>query len=274
MSVIREALLTLFSKPSFELLSRKTITTLVLSLLVKQKKLREPGSVIPSDFCYNQVNVGCNPWYGYQLFKMMGNGQYRVLGRHHRYTGPLLWKEKSSGKTYKVGKWQDGKLSVNKKVAKRLNREHKIIDFSNPDIGIIARGKSVSQRAIPDNLENDLRALYYSEAIAKYPEGATVRVTVNAYERNHQARSLCLEEFGYTCRICGFDFYKVYGEAGRDFIHVHHLIPLSQVGKGYEVDPFTDLLPVCPNCHALIHRENPPYTVEELCNMLGNKRHL
>jgi len=273
MSTIRKALLTLFSKPSFELLSRGTIITLILSYLEEQKNPKKPRSVIPSDYCYNQVNVGCYRWHGYQLFKMTGNGQYRVLGRHHKYTGPLLWEEQDSGKTHTVGKWLDGRLSVDKRVAKRLNRKHKIIDFSDPDIGTITRGKSVSQRAMTDSQENDLRALYYSEANGKYLEGATVKVTVNAYERNRHARSLCLEEFGYACRICGFDFYQIYGEAGKGFIHVHHLIPLSQVGKGYKVDPFTDLLPVCPNCHALIHREDPPYTPEELSNMLGNERH-
>jgi len=34
---------------------------------------------------------------------------------------------------------------------------------------------------------------------------------------------------------------------------VHHLVPISKIGKKYRVDPIKDLRPVCPNCHAVIH---------------------
>ena len=33
---------------------------------------------------------------------------------------------------------------------------------------------------------------------------------------------------------------------------------------GYDVDPINDLMPVCPNCHAMLHRRTPPFSVEEL----------
>jgi len=39
---------------------------------------------------------------------------------------------------------------------------------------------------------------------------------------------------------------------------------ISSISKGYEVDPENDLVPVCPNCHAMLHRHDPPYTVAEL----------
>lgn len=57
---------------------------------------------------------------------------------------------------------------------------------------------------------------------------------------------------------------KVYGEIGRGFIHVHHKVPLSSIGKEYELDPIKDLVPVCPNCHAMLHRKEPPYDVNDL----------
>ncbi|MFA7132931.1 MAG: hypothetical protein WC108_06495, partial [Bacteroidales bacterium] len=68
-------------------------------------------------------------------------------------------------------------------------------------------------------------------------EGAKKTVIVNAYERNPKARSLCLEHWGTKCSVCGFDFEKKYGEIGQGFIHVHHLIPVSQIGKSYQIDP-------------------------------------
>lgn len=56
---------------------------------------------------------------------------------------------------------------------------------------------------------------------------------------------------------------------GKDFIHVHHLIPLSEINQEYEVDPIKDLRPLCPNCHAMIHRKHPPFTIEEIKNLIN-----
>lgn len=102
-------------------------------------------------------------------------------------------------------------------------------------------------------------------------EGAKKTVTINAYERNPKARVLCIEHWGSICSICGFDFEKVYGEIGKGFIHVHHLIPVSQIGKTYQIDPKTDLRPVCPNCHAMIHIKNPPMTIDEIKMHIDNE---
>lgn len=99
---------------------------------------------------------------------------------------------------------------------------------------------------------------------AAYFEGARCRVTVNAYERDPNARSACIEHYGTSCTVCGFSFGRVYGPAGDGFIHVHHLKPLSDVGERYQVDPIEDLRPVCPNCHEMIHRRTPPYSLEEV----------
>jgi hypothetical protein len=95
-------------------------------------------------------------------------------------------------------------------------------------------------------------------------EGAKKQITVNAYERNPLARQRCLNHYGYSCTICKFNFSNVYGDIGNDFIHVHHLKELNQIGEEYEVDPINDLRPVCPNCHAMLHKRKPAYTIEEL----------
>ena len=95
-------------------------------------------------------------------------------------------------------------------------------------------------------------------------EGAKKEIVVNSYERNREARNRCIAEKGCKCAVCGMDFEKVYGEIGQGFIHVHHIVPLSSIGKEYELDPVKDLIPVCPNCHAMLHRRNPPYSIDEL----------
>lgn len=98
----------------------------------------------------------------------------------------------------------------------------------------------------------------------QYIEGATCQVSVNRYERNPRAREQCIQHHGCRCSVCGFDFSVVYGELGVGFIQVHHLRPLSEIAKEYEVDPVADLCPICPNCHAMIHRSTETMTIEKL----------
>jgi 5-methylcytosine-specific restriction protein A len=97
-----------------------------------------------------------------------------------------------------------------------------------------------------------------------YVEGAVTKVLVNSYERNLAARRACIDHWGTKCQVCGFDFEEVYGEIGRGFIHVHHIRSLAEIGASYVVDPVLDLRPVCPNCHAMLHREKPPLEIDLL----------
>lgn len=102
----------------------------------------------------------------------------------------------------------------------------------------------------------------------QYFEGAARHVVVNAYERNAKARKACIRHYGSRCVVCEFDFQEKYGEAAAGFIHVHHVVPIAQVGVEYQLDPVRDLRPVCPNCHAVIHRREPPYSMDEVQAML------
>ena len=103
-------------------------------------------------------------------------------------------------------------------------------------------------------------------------EGAVRSITVNAYERNPQARRQCIDAHGTTCCICGFSFGDVYGNVAEGFIHVHHLRPLSQVNGEYVVDPVKDLRPVCPNCHAVLHLGGECRSIDEVKQMVENNR--
>lgn len=103
-----------------------------------------------------------------------------------------------------------------------------------------------------------------AEEQGAYSEGAQTRVEVTRYERNPHARRACIEHYGPACVVCGLNFEKRYGKLGRNFIHVHHLQSIAAVGQVTVVDPVTDLRPVCPNCHAMLHRKTPPLRIEEL----------
>lgn len=125
-------------------------------------------------------------------------------------------------------------------------------------------------------VEPEFTVLLPDEINGKEPcalvEGAVSRITVNAYERNPKARRKCIDAHGHRCCICGFDFGASYGEVADGYIHVHHLRSLSEIGAAYEVDPTADLRPVCPNCHAVLHLRNPPFSIEEVQAMLAENR--
>jgi 5-methylcytosine-specific restriction enzyme A len=101
-----------------------------------------------------------------------------------------------------------------------------------------------------------------------YREGAVRQVLVNAYERDRSARQACIEHFGLACAACGLDFEEKYGAVGAGFIHVHHIVPISELGPDYALDPIQDLRPVCPNCHAMLHRQRPPLSIDALRALL------
>lgn len=119
------------------------------------------------------------------------------------------------------------------------------------------------------------KEISYAEELPKdinseFYEGLKKTITVNSYERNSKARELCIKHWGTKCVICNFDFVKIYGIIGKGFIHIHHLIPVSQIGKTYQIDPIKDLVPVCPNCHSIIHKKDPPFSIKEMKEMIKN----
>lgn len=73
-----------------------------------------------------------------------------------------------------------------------------------------------------------------------------------------------MEHYGYTCITCRFNFEKIYGEIGKEYIHIYHEKELTMIDVSYEIDPIEDMNPVCSNCHAMIHRKRPAYTIDEI----------
>ncbi|MDX1959509.1 MAG: HNH endonuclease [Leptospiraceae bacterium] len=115
--------------------------------------------------------------------------------------------------------------------------------------------------------KNKLKQNYfldYDNSLPTYVEGASIEITQTRYERNPYVRKECLKYHGYSYKICNFNFEKFYGNLGYKYIHVHHITPISTNQKETTIDPIKDLIPVCPNCHAMLHKSNPPLSVEEL----------
>lgn len=99
-------------------------------------------------------------------------------------------------------------------------------------------------------------------------EGAVNTVNLTIRERSRKARDRCIKKYGWNCAVCDVNFENIYGSIGKGFIHVHHLELLSSSNDMREVDPEADLIPVCPNCHAMVHRRTPPISMEEIKTLI------
>ncbi|WP_375463771.1 HNH endonuclease [uncultured Methylobacterium sp.] len=125
----------------------------------------------------------------------------------------------------------------------KLDRVRSPAGWGNPWITVWANLSYSGASLYPDEIQNE----------GSFLEGAKTTVVVNKYERDNGARKRCIEHYGTNCSVCRMSFGKMYGSSLLNFIHVHHLKPLSTIGKQYKLDPIKDLRPVCPNCHAVIH---------------------
>ena len=143
----------------------------------------------------------------------------------------------------------------NIKIGKRTNIPHKISSLS----GYVLT-KGILSTIAEEVSENE------------YKEGSVTKVTVNRYERDRNARKACIENYGYKCSACGTDLEEMYGEVAKGFIHVHHLTLISDIKKEYQLNPITDLIPVCPNCHSILHLSRPPISIADLKSIIETNK--
>lgn len=116
-------------------------------------------------------------------------------------------------------------------------------------------------------VESDIEALNIEEGNGI--EGTKRKYLVNKFERDPKNRKKAIEIHGLNCCACGFNFEEVYGERGTDFIEIHHIKPLSTLNEAVEINPETDLVPLCANCHRMVHRrKDNVLEVEQLKSIL------
>jgi len=127
------------------------------------------------------------------------------------------------------------------------------------------------RNSVVEYLNNFIANKISDEAKYYYNENKRSVITTQQIIRSREARDKCIELKGCYCNICGFDFQKTYGDLGKNYIEVHHITSIGELTTsiGYEgTDPEKDLIPLCSNCHSMIHREKPPYTPDEVKNIL------
>jgi 5-methylcytosine-specific restriction protein A len=151
------------------------------------------------------------------------------------------------------------RVGVSKPTPQNLSEQ--ALDVCSTCLGLVTSLLAIESKV--ELLQDDLVGM---------PEGSVLKVNVNRYERSPANRAACISHYGALCQACGFDFQKVYGGLGEGFVEVHHRVPVSQMGAGYFVRPTKDLVPLCSNCHSMVHRANPPMSVEALSELIASNR--
>ena len=102
--------------------------------------------------------------------------------------------------------------------------------------------------------------------VRELTEGEKRHVEYERAHRNPALRNACIKKYGYQCQCCGMDFVSLYGEElGAGFIEVHHLKMISDFENQCPDDYLENLVPLCPNCHSMIHHgKNGPLTLAQL----------
>lgn len=120
--------------------------------------------------------------------------------------------------------------------------------------------------------QHDAAETYEGLFPGSLPQPAVRWSLTSRWEHDAEARRICLAHYGPSCSACGLDPEAVFGPDGTGVLQVHHVVPPSLLSDTYELDPVTDLVPLCPTCHAVSHRGYPdPFTPAELRRLLASR---
>jgi len=249
-------------------------------------QLKQNGSYIDSWSCGNRKNIEV----GDRVFVIkLGNEGRGIIASGWVYNGwyqDINWDEEKV-KAGRLANYIDVDFDI------ILNPKKNILKYEDLQKGKLEKMEWSNQSSgiiIPSDIALELEKMWssYNNTIIQsknrnelipeeivnsnnYFEGATVKILVNRFERNAEARRVCIQHYGCKCYVCKVALEDIYGDRAKDFIHVHHVIPLGKIGKEYKLNPIKDLRPLCPNCHAVIHRYKPEITVDELIQIINKQ---
>ncbi|MGP9507001.1 HNH endonuclease, partial [Psychrobacter sp. AOP7-D1-15] len=136
----------------------------------------------------------------------------------------------------------------------------------------------ISSKATPNKVSEQKTAYIsdktggdFQDSLESFSEGEKSKRYVTKYERNPKYRKQAIAIHGNSCAACGFNFGNFYGEYAEGFIHVHHIIPVSEFDTPKDIDPETDLIPLCANCHSVVHRKkDKTLSILEIKNLIAD----
>lgn len=169
--------------------------------------------------------------------------EYRSVGSVSRKTTDLATNHPGyTGKRTKGG-------SLDKAVIEDfIGREAQMLAVAQAIEGGIGSGELVLIPPQPDEVAEDGTTA---------PEGRLLARWALSRERDPRLRRLKINQarnrgLPLQCAVCAFHFERTYGELGRDYIEVHHVLPLHISGP--RETKLEDLALLCANCHRMCHR--------------------
>ena len=183
---------------------------------------------------------------------------FATISDYCRFSRPVLAKIDGSyleeiPASRKSNYWRDGVRPVERQIVNKILSALKPNEISEPE----------SDYSFNNELNDDDNSLE-----SKHEGKATSRY-VTTYERNPKYRKQAIAIHGDSCIACGFNFGKVYGSYAQGFIHVHHIEPVSEFDAPKRIDPEKDLVPLCANCHSVVHRKkSETLSIEKLKELI------
>ncbi len=139
-----------------------------------------------------------------------------------------------------------------------------LIIYSTTKLQLEKKYRNIENETSDDEVILDLES--------KTEGGKRVVISIQS-ERDQSLKKSAIKLHGTTCKVCSFNFNKLYGKWAEEFIEVHHVRPLSATTRQVMTNPQTDLTVVCSNCHRMIHKKKGiTLTVDELKNKLILKK--
>ena len=260
-------IITLGSFYSWEIVSEKTVIKTIDRSIILSK-----GSALPSELkeFWEVENLDCgqsikiNIHYKNEIFEARlrtGKKEKSRIGKQTK----ISWKRPLADEIEKilpdaVSKFDNGEYTKDfapKMKFTKLGQGEYELEFIKEDVLDIDIKEELSIPSI------ELEGLTEGEKLYRINK---------FYERNPKNREEAIKHHGVTCSICGFNFEKEYGELGKDYIEIHHKTPLYTLDKEVIINPEEDLIPVCANCHRMIHRDRENFkTIEEIKNLMKSK---
>ena len=141
--------------------------------------------------------------------------------------------------------------------------DEKLFDFGGVKgyIRFLTKSLEINSPISEYRIDNPVHKIEYEEGERRFRESAY-------FKRNPRLVRDAKKLYGYSCQACGFDFKKIYGDLGSGYIECHHLNPLSEREENYN-SSVEDVCVLCSNCHRMIHRSQPPLTLDQLKGKLN-----
>lgn len=129
----------------------------------------------------------------------------------------------------------------------------------------------VDLESLDKQVADDLESFKEEEGVL---EGGRKERLLSYFERDPKLRADAIKIHGTSCIACGFNFEAAYGVRGKNYIEVHHIVPISTLPEPSTIDPRNDLTVLCSNCHRMVHRKRDnPLSIDELVKVIAENRH-